>query len=262
MNTEEKAPLIVHLIELRNRLMVSVLAVLVGFLGCYFFAEEIFEFLVEPLRAASGEELKMVYTGLAEAFFTYMKVAFFAGLFLAMPLIIYQFWAFVAPGLYRHERRAVLPFLLVAPLLFFAGGGLAYQFVFPPAFKFFLAFATPFIEPLLSLREYLSLVITLIFAFGMSFELPVIMLLLIRVGVLSTEALIKKRKYSIILAFVIGGILTPPDPFTQSMLAVPLLAMYEISIFLGKRIERAREKREEENQTDEDDLEEAEDPPR
>lgn len=237
----DKAPLLEHLIELRNRLMVSVLAILVGFLACYAFSEQIFFFLVRPLRQVLGPETRMIYTGLHEAFLTYMKVSFFAGLFLAVPVILFQFWGFVAPGLYENERRVFLPFLIVTPILFFLGGGLAYQFIFPLAFQFFLGFSTPGIEALPSISEYLSLVITLVFAFGLVSELPVGLLLLIKVGVLSTESLVSKRRYMIVGAFVVAAILTPPDPFSQIFLALPMMGMYEISIILGRRIERRRD---------------------
>ncbi|MBF0446925.1 MAG: twin-arginine translocase subunit TatC [Magnetococcales bacterium] len=238
--SSEKAPLVQHLIELRNRLMISVLAILVAFLACYSFAENIFTFLVLPLRAVLGPDTKMIYTGLHEAFFTYVKVSFFAGLFLAFPVILAQFWLFVAPGLYQHEKRVFLPFLILTPFLFFLGGALAYQFVFPLAFKFFLGFVTPTIEALPSLKEYLSLVIKLIFAFGLVFELPVGLLLLIKAGVISTQGLVSKRKYNIVLAFVVAAILTPPDPFTQVFLAIPIMAMYEISIIIGRHFEKKR----------------------
>ncbi len=245
----DKAPLIEHLVELRNRLMVSVLTILVAFLLCYTISEQIFAFLVRPLREIIGPEAKMIYTGLHEAFFTYLKVSFFAGLFLALPVIMVQFWRFVAPGLYQHEQKAFLPFLILTPFLFFLGGGLAYQFVFPLAFKFFLAFATPTIEALPSLREYLSLVIKLIFAFGLVFELPVALVLLIKSGAVTTAGLVDKRKYNIVGAFVVAALLTPPDPFTQVFLALPILGMYEISIILGRRVERRRAEREAEEET-------------
>jgi sec-independent protein translocase protein TatC len=239
-NDAQKAPLVEHLIELRNRLMISVLAILIGFLACYGFAEELFTFLVLPLRKILGPDAKMIYTGLHEAFFTYIKVSFFAGLFLSFPVILAQFWLFVAPGLYKHEKQVFLPFLIITPVLFFLGGALAYQFVFPLAFKFFLGFVTPTIEALPSLKEYLSLVIKLIFAFGLVFELPVGLLLLIKAGAISTAGLVAKRKYNIVVAFVAAAILTPPDPFTQVFLAIPIMFMYEISIIIGRRFEKNR----------------------
>ncbi|MBF0096756.1 MAG: twin-arginine translocase subunit TatC [Magnetococcales bacterium] len=249
-DSDGKMPLLDHLIELRNRLVVSVAAVLVGFIVCYIFSEPIFEFLVRPLRKILGPDARMIYTGLHEAFFTYMKVAFFAGLFLAVPVILTQFWRFVAPGLYEDERRAFLPFLLMTPLLFFLGGGLAYEFVFPLAFQFFLGFASPTIEALPSISAYLSLVITLIFAFGLVAEMPLGLLLLIKAGLVSTAWLVEKRRYSIVVVFIVAAILTPPDPFSQIFLALPMLAMYEISILLGRRIEEKRAQSEESAKVD------------
>ncbi|MBF0369647.1 MAG: twin-arginine translocase subunit TatC [Magnetococcales bacterium] len=244
MEHEDKAPLLSHLIELRQRMMTSVFAILIAFLACYGFAEEIFSFLVKPLREVIGPDAKMIYTGLHEAFFTYLKVSFFAGLFLALPVVFSQFWRFVAPGLYQHEKKAFLPFLIITPLLFFLGGSLAYTFVFPLAFKFFLGFTSPTIEALPTLKEYLSLVIKLIFAFGLAFELPVALVLLIKAQVTSVSSLVAKRKYNIVLAFVAAAILTPPDPFTQIFLAIPIMAMYEISILIGRNIEATRAKQE------------------
>ncbi|HIJ83359.1 MAG TPA: twin-arginine translocase subunit TatC [Magnetococcales bacterium] len=238
---DDKAPLLDHLIELRRRIANSVLAVLAGFFICYTFADEVFAFLVAPLREIRGPDAKMIYTGLHEAFFTYMKVAFYSGLFLAVPVILSQVWLFVAPGLYQHEKKFFFPFLFMTPVLFFAGGALAYTFVLPLMFQFFLSFATPSIEALPSLKEYLSLVMTLIFSFGLVFELPVGILLLIKAGAVSTNALVAKRKYFVVLAFIVAGVLTPPDPFSQIMLAIPILIMYEASIILGRKLEKSRD---------------------
>ncbi|MBF0162827.1 MAG: twin-arginine translocase subunit TatC [Magnetococcales bacterium] len=240
-STDDKMPLLAHLIELRNRLLISVLAILVGFIVSYVFSEQIFQFLVRPLRKILGPDARMIYTGLHEAFLTYMKVAFFSGLFMAVPVILTQFWRFVAPGLYEDERKAFLPFLVLTPVLFFLGGGLAYEFVFPLAFQFFLGFATPTIEALPSISSYLGLVITLIFAFGLVAELPVGLLLLIKAGIITTAGLVEKRRYNIVAVFVVAAILTPPDPFSQIFLALPMMAMYEISIILGRRMERKRD---------------------
>ncbi|MBF0620565.1 MAG: twin-arginine translocase subunit TatC [Magnetococcales bacterium] len=237
----DKAPLLSHLIELRQRLVIAVVTILVMFIGCYTISEHIFGFLVQPLRDIIGPDAKMIYTSLQEAFFTYLKVAFFSGLFLALPMVFTQIWLFVAPGLYQHEKRTILPFLLLTPVLFFTGGALAYLFVFPLAFKFFLGFVTPTIEALPSLKEYLNLVIKLIFAFGIAFEMPLGLLLMVKTGLITTAGLVKKRKYSIVIAFVAAAILTPPDPFTQVFLALPLLTMYEIAIIGGRMIEKKRE---------------------
>ncbi|MBF0414231.1 MAG: twin-arginine translocase subunit TatC [Magnetococcales bacterium] len=237
---DDKAPLLDHLIELRRRLTYSVVAVMVGFFGCYAFAEEVFGFLVAPLRQITGSNSKMIFTGLHEAFFTYMKVSFYAGLFLAVPVILWQLWIFVAPGLYRNEKRVFLPFLVMTPVLFFFGATLAYVFIFPLIFKYFLSFSTTSIESLPSVREYLDLVLSLLFAFGIVFEMPVGLLLLVRVGFLSTASLVAKRKYFIVLAFIIAGLLVPPDPFSQVMAAIPLIILYEISIVIGRFLEKDR----------------------
>ncbi|HAT50281.1 MAG: twin-arginine translocase subunit TatC [Nitrospirae bacterium] len=237
---DDKTPLLDHLIELRRRIANSVLSILVGFLICYAYADQVFAFLVAPLREVLGPDAKMIYTGLHEAFFTYMKVSFYAGLFLAMPVILSQIWLFVAPGLYQHEKKFFFPFLVLTPVLFFTGGALSYEFVFPLAFKFFLSFTTPSIEALPSLKEYLSLAMTMIFGFGLVFELPVVILLLIKIGAVSTASLVAKRKYFVIVAFVVGGVLTPPDPISQIMLAIPILILYEISILFGRYLEKGK----------------------
>ncbi|MBF0127068.1 MAG: twin-arginine translocase subunit TatC [Magnetococcales bacterium] len=241
MGPTDTAPLLTHLIELRNRLMVSVLAILIGFLICWGFSEDIFAFLIKPLREIMGPNDKMIFTGLHEAFFTYLKVSAFAGLVLALPVVLTQFWLFVAPGLYESEKRSFLPFLLMTPALFFLGASLAYLFVFPMAFKYFLSFATPDIAAMPSISEYVSLIMTLMLAFGLVFEMPIGLLLLIKTGAINTAWLVDKRKYNIVLSFVIAGIITPPDPISQIMLAVPMCIMYEIAIFLGRGIERKRD---------------------
>lgn len=248
--TDAKAPLLSHLIELRNRLMRAVLAIVIGFFACYGFAEHIYGFLVQPLRDIIGPDAKMIYTGLHKAFFTYLKVSFFAGLFLALPVIMNQLWSFIAPGLYKHEKKAFLPFLLVTPILFFIGGAFAYELIFPLAFKFFLSFTTSQIEALPTVDEYLSLVIKLIFAFGLAFELPVALILLVKAGIATTAGLAKKRRYAIVIAFVAAAILTPPDVFTQVLLAIPIMFMYEISIIGGRMIEKKRAEQEAQEEAD------------
>jgi sec-independent protein translocase protein TatC len=253
MQPDEKAPLLDHLIELRQRLLHAVLSILAGFILCYAFSEELFIFLVHPLREIIGPNAKMIYTGLHEAFFTYLKLAFFGGLFLSSPLVLGQLWLFVAPGLYQHEKRAMMPFLILTPLLFFAGGAFAYAFVFPVVFKFFLTFTSDTIEALPTLREYLGLVMKLMFAFGLAFEIPVALLLLVRVGLVSTATLVHKRRFAIVLAFILGAILTPPDPITQVMLAVPIMGLYELSILGGRLIERGRAKQAQQEHEDQAD---------
>lgn len=240
-------PLLDHLVELRRRLLYCAVGLLVLFFICYGFAEDIYGFLVRPLAAIleeQGGDRRMIYTALYEAFFTYIKVAFFAALFLGFPLIAAQIWMFVAPGLYRNEKKAFLPFLVATPILFFLGGALVYYLIFPLAWKFFLSFevsggagALP-IQLEAKVGEYLSLVMRLIFAFGLCFELPVLMTLLARVGLITSQGMREKRKYAIVLAFVAAAILTPPDVISQIGLAVPTILLYEISILCVRFVER------------------------
>ena len=238
-----KPPLLAHLIELRQRLIYALLAVFVGFAVSYAFAPQIYTFLVRPLAEASGDHHRLIYTGLTEAFFTYLKVSMFGGAFLSFPIIAIQIWLFVAPGLYRSEKRAMLPFLVATPILFFLGGGLAYYFVFPFAWSFFLSFEIPAgsgglpIQLDAKVGEYLDLVMKLIFAFGITFELPVLLTLLAKVGIVSSESLKKFRRYAYVGMFVVAAILAPPDVITQVGLAVPLILLYEISIITARMVQ-------------------------
>jgi sec-independent protein translocase protein TatC len=252
-------PLLEHLIELRNRLAISVIAILLTFIVFFIYAEEIYGFLVEPLAVILAEKghHRMIYTGLTEVFFTYIKVAFFTALFVSFPVIATQIWMFVAPGLYRNEKGAFLPFLVATPVLFLLGAALVYYLIFPLAWRFFLSFEAPGgagglpIQLEAKVNEYLSLVMTLIFAFGMSFQLPVLLTLMARVGLVSSAALAAKRKYAVVIAFITAAVLTPPDIISQVALALPIMVLYEISIIAVRMIEKKAALREAEEDDDE-----------
>jgi sec-independent protein translocase protein TatC len=249
---ETKAPLLEHLVELRRRLIWSFLALFAAFAASFYFADDIFAFLAQPLVDAFGPgEGRLVYTKLYEAFFVEVRVAFFAAFFLAFPIIAMQIWAFVAPGLYAKEKRAFLPFLVATPVLFVAGGALAYYVVMPTAFRFFLGFQGELggieREALPSIGEYLSLVMHFILAFGIAFLLPILLMLLERAGIVTRAQLIAGRRYAILVAFVVAAIATPPDVLSQLMLAIPLVLLYEITLVLIWFTERRRKREAESN---------------
>ena len=244
---DSKAPLIEHLIELRQRLLWSVAALTVAFLISIFFADEIFGILVQPLTDAfPAGEGKLIYTKLYEAFFVEIKVAMFAAFFLAFPIISNQLWAFVAPGLYANEKKAFLPFLIATPVLFIAGASLAYFIVMPTAFRFFLGFEGTVgglqQEALPAMGDYLSLVMQFILAFGVCFQLPVLLLLLNRAGIVSRQQLKGIRRYMIVGAFALAAILTPPDVVSQLMLGIPLILLYEVSLLIMWFTDRRKRK--------------------
>jgi sec-independent protein translocase protein TatC len=253
MNEAEKQPFLSHLEELRRRLIFSAIAVGIGFVCCYAFAEELFEFLLMPLKSELPEGDRLIFTNLPEMFLAYLKTAFIAGLLLASPVIFYQLWKFVAPGLYQHERKYGFSFVICSTILFICGALFGYFIVFPFGFKFFLGYANENIQALPSVKQYFGFAIRLLLAFGIVFELPVIIFFLSRMGIVDVAFLRKKRKYALLLAFAMAAILTPPDVITQCMMAIPLILLYEVGILvarLGGR-KKSEEKGEDEESTEE-----------
>ena len=245
------APLIEHLIELRQRLMKALIAIAVFFVICFIFADQIFNILVIPYQCGAGTtEVKFVYTALQEYFFVQLKIAFFGAVFIAFPVIATQIYKFVAPGLYKNERGAFLPFLIATPVLFLIGSCLVFFLIMPLATQFFLSQqqvggeGKAAIENLQAVSTYLSLIMTLIFAFGLVFQMPVVITLLAKAGLTNSAWLKEKRKYAILLTFIAAAILTPPDPISQIGLAIPALILYEISIYMAVLIERKRKESE------------------
>ena len=243
---DKEGGFISHLTELRKRLINSFIFLIIFFIGCYFFAEHLYGFLVEPYARAvkdDGINRRLIFTALQETFLTYLKVSFFAAFFFTSPVILIQIWKFIAPGLYEDEKSAIMPYLVITPILFFLGGMLVYYLIMPLAIKFFLSFESSGLNTALPIQleakvnEYLSLVMKLIFAFGLSFQLPVVLSLLARIGVVDSQFLKQRRKYVVVIIFAAAAVLTPPDPVTQIGLAIPLLLLYELSIISVKFIE-------------------------
>lgn len=242
-----RAPLLTHLLELRRRLLYCLGLFALIFVVCYFLSDSIYAFLLQPLKEVfDGDENRhMIYTGLHEAFLTYLKLSFFSALFFSLPVILIQIFKFIAPGLYQNESRSIRVLFFLTPVLFVAGAALAFYVVFPLAWRFFLGFESTSFETGIAIQlearvtEYLDLVIRLILAFGLSFELPVVLFLLAKIGVVSAAGLAANRRYAIVIAYAVAAILTPPDFISQMALGTPILLLYEISIIVIRLSEKS-----------------------
>jgi sec-independent protein translocase protein TatC len=240
-----------HLEELRSRLIRAVIAIFVAFLVCLIFAERVFGLLAAPITRLLPQGSSLIFTGLPDPFFIYLKVSFITGIFIALPYVLYQLWQFVSPGLYAKERKMAVPFISLATLLFYTGALFAYFIVFPAAFKFFLSYTSPDLKAMISIREYVSLVMVLMLAFGAVFETPIVIVFLGLLGFFDSGQLKRGRRYFVVLAFVIGAVLTPtPDVINQTLMAVPMLLLYEVGIWILVYLEKRRQ-REEENESPE-----------
>jgi len=230
-----------HLIELKKRLTRSLMAIGIGFGFCYYFKDWIFTIVTKPLTQALPQNSYLIYTGLAHAFFTYMKLAFFASLIIVSPFILYQLWKFIAPALHSHEKKMVVPFVFFSSLLFISGVLFGYFVALPPAFEFFVSFNSQCLRAMISFNDYLSLFVTFLLGFGVSFELPVIIFFLAKLGIVNAKMLSKQRRYAILVIFVVAAVLTPsPDAISQLLMAIPLMFLYEVSIWVSKFVEKKK----------------------
>ena len=241
--SDDRMPLTSHLEELRRKLIIAGVSWLVAFLACYTFAEPLFDLIASPVRSALPEGTSLVFITATEPFFTYLKIGALAGLLVSMPVIFWQIWSFVAPGLYQHEKRYIVPFVLASTLCFATGAFFGYQYVFPMAFKVLIEFGTGSgdLNAMLSMGSYLSLSSKLLLAFGLVFELPVVIFFLARMGIVDHKMLARNRKFALLAAFLTGAMLTPPDVFSQTALAVPFIALYEIGIIVARIFGKRRE---------------------
>ena len=241
--SDDRMPLTSHLEELRRKLIVSGAAWLVAFLACYAFAEPLFDLIATPVRAALPQGASLVFITATEPFFTYLKIGALAGLLVSMPVIFWQLWSFVAPGLYQHEKRYIIPFVLISTLCFATGAFFGFQYVFPMAFKVLIEFGTGTgeLNAMLSMGAYLSLSGKLLLAFGLVFELPVVIFFLARMGIVDHKMLARNRKFALLAAFLTGAMLTPPDVFSQTALALPFIVLYEVGIIVARLFGRRKE---------------------
>lgn len=244
MENDSRMSFFDHLEELRVRLVRGFTAILIGFVACIYFGDKLFEILASPLAKLLSGDNSLVFTGLADPFFMHLKVAFVAGIFVTIPYVLYQLWRFIAPGLHAQEARLALPFVVIATFLFYLGAVFAYFLVFPTVFQFFLSYQNPELKPMISIKDYVSLVMKLMLGFGAIFETPVIVVFLGLLGVINTDILRRGRRYFIVGAFIVAAILTPPDVVSQIMMAVPLILLIELSIQVLAVIEKRRKKRE------------------
>jgi len=232
---DHKMSLTEHLIELRKSLTRSLIALGIGFGVCYYYKDFIFNIVTRPLTRVLPKNSYLIYTGLTEAFFTYMKVAFFASLIITCPYILYQIWKFIAPALHSREKKYVVPFVISSTFLFISGVSFGYFVALPPAFEFFVSFNNQYLQAMLSFKDYLSLFVTFLLGFGISFELPIFIFFLTKLGIVNAAMLSKQRRYAILIIFIVAAILTPsPDALSQVLMAIPLMFLYEVSIFVSR----------------------------
>jgi len=242
----EKQPFLAHLEELRNRLIVCAIAIGIGFVISYIFSKQLFSFLILPLTEVLPADSHLIFTNLPEMFIAYIKVALIAGIILAMPVVFYELWMFLAPALYRREKGYLIPFVLFSSILFLVGSLFGYFVVFPYGFKFFIGFATEDIQALPSVKQYFSFTIRLLLAFGVVFELPVVVFFMTKIGLITPDSMKRFRKFAILSSFILSAILTPPDVATQIMMALPIIILYEVSILISKGIYRKKKEGSEE----------------
>ncbi|MFV0476721.1 MAG: twin-arginine translocase subunit TatC [Parahaliea sp.] len=240
-NTDQPLPLVAHLIELRTRLLHAIMGILAVFICLFFFANDIYSFVSEPLQALLPEGASMIATEVASPFLTPFKLTLVTSIFVAIPWVLYQIWSFVAPGMYRHEKRIAVPLLVSSVGLFYAGAAFAYYVVFPLMFGFFTSIGPENITIMTDINRYLDFVLKLFFAFGVAFEIPIATVLMIWTGLTTPDALAQKRPFIIVGCFVVGMLLTPPDVISQSLLALPMWALFEAGIFFGRMIGRSKQ---------------------